>query len=850
VPRPTALSTPSAATAAAPARDLTAPLVGGSLVGHLAAYGDRTALLGAGAGEGLTYADLAGRVAAFARRLGTARRLVLVEGDNHTDALVAHLGSLAAGCPVLLTAPAAAAGLVDAYDPDVLWSRDTGLVERRREPRVDLHPDLALLLSTSGTTGSPKLVRLSRDNLLANARSIADYLDLTDRDVAPTVLPMHYCYGLSVVHSHLLAGASLLLTDDSVVDPSFWDDVRRHRATSLAGVPYTFELLDRVGFADMDLPHLRYLTQAGGRLAPDDVRRWAALGRERGWDLVVMYGQTEATARMAWLPPLLALDAPGSIGIPVPGGSFTVEPLPERPFAGANHPEVGELVYHGPNVMLGYAETPADLALGRTVTSLRTGDIGRQRDDGLFEVVGRRSRVAKVFGLRIDLDHVEQLLAARGVVAAAADGGDRLVLAVCAGAAAVDVTRVAALVRDELGLAPSGVVVVTPAEMPRLPSGKTDYRSVLALAAGAPAEARTGVDAVALVGGLLRRPDATAEDTFVGLGGDSLSYVEVSLRLEQALGTLPADWPNRPLGSLGGGPRRRGTRVETGVLLRALGIVAIVGTHANLFALAGGAHVLLGVLGFNFARFHLRTRRAERTRHVARAAARIAVPSAAVIGLASLWNPGLGWRQALLLNGVLGPASWTEPAWHYWFIEVALVLMLGTAALLAVPAVDRWCRAAPFWTPFALAVAGLVFRFEILEPRGGDDIHRAHMVFWLFALGWAAATATTVRHRVLLSLVAVVAVPGFFDDPHRELLVLAGLLALFWVPAVRLPHAVARAVAVLAAASMWIYLLHWQVYPWFEDSLPWLATALGLGVGVAGWRACELARSRRASRNG
>ena len=148
-----------------------------------------------------------------------------------------------------------------------------------------------------------------------------------------------------------------------------------------------------------------------------------------------------------------------------------------------------------------------------------------------------------------------------------------------------------------------------------------------------------------------------------------------------------------------------------------------------------------------------------------------------------------------------------------------------------------------------LAVAGLVFRFEILEPRGGDDIHRAHMVFWLFALGWAAATATSVRHRVLLSLVAVAAVPGFFDDPHRELLVLAGLLALFWVPAVRLPQVVARGVAGLAAASMWIYLLHWQVYPWFEDSLPWLATALGLGVGVAGWRACDLARSRWAARN-
>ncbi len=703
-----------------------------------------------------------------------------------------------------------------------------------------------MLLSTSGTTGSPKLVRLSHANVLANARAIVDYLELTERDVAPTVLPMHYCYGLSVVHSHLLAGASLLLTEDSVVDASFWADVRRHGATSLAGVPYTFELLDRVGFADMELPQLRYLSQAGGRLAPEDVRRYARLGRERGWDLFVMYGQTEATARMAYLPPLLAETAPGTIGIPVAGGSFTIEPLPERPLAGPSDPEVGELVYHGPNVMLGYAESPADLALGRTVTELRTGDIGHQREDGLFEVVGRRSRVAKVFGLRLDLDHVEQVLAARGVVAAAADGDGRLVLAICSGAAPVDTARVTRLVRDELGLPPSGLRLVTPTEMPRLPNGKTDYRAVRALAEAPVAPVRDEVDVVALVGGLLRRPDATASDTFVGLGGDSLSYVEVSLRLEQALGSVPADWPQRPLGELGAlgdGSTKRGRRVETGVLLRALGIVAIVGTHANLFALAGGAHVLLGVLGFNFARFHLGTDRTERTRHVARAVARIAVPSMLVIATVSLWTPGLGWRQALLLNGVIGPNGWAEPAWHYWFIEAAVTLMLAATALLAIPVVDRWARRWPFWTPYALCLLGLLTRFEVVAAPSGDEIHRAHVVFWLFALGWATAQATRSWQRLLLSAVVVGSLPGFFDDPHREVVVMIGLLFLVWVPAVRLPTLAARAVGALAAASMWIYLLHWQAYPWFEDSFPLLATALGLGIGLLGWQVGERARA-------
>ncbi|MET1058150.1 MAG: AMP-binding protein [Nocardioides sp.] len=835
----------------------------GALGDHLAAYGDRTALLGYGAGPGLTYADLAERVRGFAARLGSTRRLVLVEGANHADALVAYLGAIEAGCPVLLTGSAAAPGLAAAYDPDVSWSVDHGLREHRADPAVALHDDLALLLSTSGTTGSPKLVRLSHANVLANARAIVDYLELTDRDVAPTVLPMHYCYGLSVVHTHLLAGASLLLTEDSVVDASFWEDVRRYGATSLAGVPYTFELLDRVGFADMDLPRLRYVSQAGGRLAPEDVRRYARLGRTRGWDLFVMYGQTEATARMAYLPPLLTEAAPGTIGIPVAGGSFTIEPLPERPIAGPAEPEVGELVYHGPNVMLGYAETPADLALGRTVTELRTGDIGHQREDGLFEIVGRRSRVAKVFGLRLDLDHVEKVLASRGVVAAAADGDDRLVLAVCSGAAPVDTARVTRLVDDELGLPPSGLRLVTPAEMPRLPNGKTDYRAVLALAEAeaAPVTPVTDkadqVDVVALVGGLLRRPDATAADTFVGLGGDSLSYVEVSMRLEHALGSVPADWPRRPLGELaalggpGAGAGRRGRRVESGVLLRAASIVAIVGTHANLFALAGGAHVLLGVLGFNFARFHLGHDRSERTRIVARAAARIAVPSMIVIGLVSLWTPGLGWRQALLLNGVIGPNGWTEPAWHYWFIEAAVLLMLATTALLAIPVVDRWARRWPFWTPYVVCLLGLLTRFQVVGATGGDEVHRAHVVFWLFALGWATAQATRWWQRLLLSAVVLGSLPGFFDDPHREVVVMLGLLFLVWVPAVRLPALAVRGVGALAAASMWIYLLHWQAYPWFEHSFPLLATALGLGIGLLGWRASERARvawARRTSR--
>ena len=203
------------------------------------------------------------------------------------------------------------------YDPDVVIDAD-GIHERRHGSAHRLHPDLALLLSTSGSTGSPKLVRLSRCNLVANATAIAEYLDIRQTDRAATTLPMSYCYGLSVIHSHLLRGAGLILTDRSVVDEEFWTLFRRHRGTSFAGVPYTFEMLERIGFDGIDLPDLRYVTQAGGRLSPERVRSFAALGERKGWQLFVMYGATEATARMAYLPPELAQSHPHRSADPSP----------------------------------------------------------------------------------------------------------------------------------------------------------------------------------------------------------------------------------------------------------------------------------------------------------------------------------------------------------------------------------------------------------------------------------------------------------------------------------------------------------------------------------------------------
>ena len=303
-----------------------APVCAVRFVGGLRDHGDRVALVEDGADgttRAVTYDALANAMGDRARDLASpdgARRLVMVALDRTTEAVTTYLAALAAGHVVLL-APAsdreAQRGLIARYDPDVVAERidaDWAVTPRRAGSAHALHHDLAILLSTSGSTGSPKLVRLSAPNLQANADSIVAALDITADHRAVSTLPLTYSYGLSVLHSHLSVGASVLLTERSVVDAPFWDAITRHEVTTLPAVPHTVDLLDRVGFDRQRLPRLAHVTVAGGRLAPERVRRYAALGQRLGYNLHVMYGQTEATARITTLDPSLANTEPDSIG--------------------------------------------------------------------------------------------------------------------------------------------------------------------------------------------------------------------------------------------------------------------------------------------------------------------------------------------------------------------------------------------------------------------------------------------------------------------------------------------------------------------------------------------------------
>lgn len=768
----------------------------------------------------LTYGELSRRVETFARdHLAGPRRLVLVELDRDVDSVVAYLAALVHDHPVLAAAPGTAATF-DRLSPAVVVTPD-GVVRRPAAPEV--HPDLALLLATSGSSGRPKLVRLGAEGVAANAAAIAEVLDLGPSDVGATTLPLHYTYGLSVLHSHLAVGASALLTDRSVIESEFWTAARAAAVTSLAGVPHTHDLLERTGFTRALLPSLRLMTQAGGAMPPERVRRLALQGRREGFDLVVMYGQTEATARMACLPAELAAEHPGAVGRAIPGGVLRLEPVPE-----SDH---GEIVFSGPNVMLGYAEDPADLARGRDVHELRTGDLGRWRD-GLLEVVGRRDRCVKLFGRRHDLGGLERQ-AGPGVHLLAHD--DVLHAFTAGRSAGLD-----ARLRDLADLPPHAVVVHRLPEIPRTAGGKPCGTALRSLAAGTSTRS-DAVDPLEAIRGeyarVLGRPDARTDQSFTDLGGDSLSFVELSTRLTAHCPDLPTDWHRRPIRDLvptADAPSRRGVPLDTAVVLRALAILAVVGSHTELVDLMGGAHLLLAVAGWNLARFVLDDRpRARRLRSGLAAVGRIAIPSALLLGVISLVTGQYALTTAAYLNNALGPDSWTDD-WQLWFLEAWVWCSLAALALIALRPLDRLDRRHPFALAMALTAAALALRWALVGLEAGPtERYAAPVVAWLFVAGWAGARATTLPQRLLVLGTVAAGTIGFFGDPAREAVVIGGVALLLLVPALRVPRAVVRPLSAVAAASLGIYLTHWQVYPHLEAHTSLGATLASVAVGIA-----------------
>ena len=448
-------------------------------------FGESTALV-LEDGTVVSYRELAFHSDSLFFRPGapiTPRTLIAIECENVLPSVAGYLGALRRGFPALLID----AGL-DRPLRDSLYARygithllkANGVWQTKGSTTPDVHPDLALLLSTSGSTGSAKLVRLSLRNLQANAESIADYLVVSCEERPITTLPMHYSYGLSVLNSHLLVGATVLLTAQPITVRGFWDMLRQYAATSIAGVPTTYSMLRQLRFERMPLPSsLRTLTLAGGRLSPENTRWHAELAAARGQRFFVMYGQTEATARIAYVPPERLPDKIEAIGRAIPGGQLELMDTNDTPVTTVG--VIGELCYRGPNVMLGYANEVADLLHPDTQKGfLRTGDLAWRDEEGYFFFSGRLQRFIKVFGHRIALDEIEAQLRASGHDVAVTGRDDLLMVALCG--AETTAALLAADISTRYRLHHTAVKVVTIDAFPRSTTGKIRYNDILTTA--------------------------------------------------------------------------------------------------------------------------------------------------------------------------------------------------------------------------------------------------------------------------------------------------------------------------------------------------------------------------------
>ncbi len=465
------------------------------MIWNLEKYLDNTAVSDE-YGRAMTYAELAAEGDRIAAVCG-GRCLVFSLCQNTIGAVAGYVSFLNAEIvPVLLNAHLERGlldGLLSSYQPKYLWVPETQsaefpdmetayasygyvLLKTGYEKEYPLHPDLGLLLTTSGSTGSPKFVRQSYANILANAQSIVQYLELDETERPITTLPMNYTYGLSIINSHLLVGATLLVTDKGLMQKEFWQFFKEQRATSFGGVPYTYEMLARLRFFRMDLPSLRTMTQAGGKLIPELHKKFAEYAQANGKKFVVMYGQCEATARMGYLPADKAAEKCGSMGIAIPGGRFR---LVDVKGCEVSEPHVtGELVYEGPNVTLGYAECGEDLIKGdERCGVLETGDMAQFDEDGYYYIVGRKKRFLKIYGNRVNLDEIDRMVKGHfeGADFASAGVDDHMYLFVTDENIADDVKT---FVVSKTGLNAAAFKTVVVNEIPKNDAGKTLYKEL------------------------------------------------------------------------------------------------------------------------------------------------------------------------------------------------------------------------------------------------------------------------------------------------------------------------------------------------------------------------------------
>lgn len=393
---------------------------------NLKNWADNTCLIDQKYGQ-FTYSDVYGIISNICSNL-EPRGLMLCLCRNSIGSVTGYIAAINNETVPLLIDANTDQGLIeryiDNYSPDYIWcpkdiyindfkniyeSHDYKLLKISKSVAKNIHPSLALLLPTSGSTGSIKLVRLSYANIISNTKSIVDYLEIKSEHCTITTLPMHYTFGLSIINTYLYSGASIVLSTSTIMEKQFWSIFESNPITSISGVPYTFEMLEKIKFFKKKHGNLQVITQAGGKLGESLQYLISDYANKYNIKFYVMYGQTEATARMSYLPPGQSKSKIGSIGIAIPGGKFKI--FDDNGNEILDSDTQGELIYYGDNVSMGYSENIEDLSKGNLLENiLHTGDIATKDQDGYFYIKGRKSRFVKIYGARFSLFEIESSL--------------------------------------------------------------------------------------------------------------------------------------------------------------------------------------------------------------------------------------------------------------------------------------------------------------------------------------------------------------------------------------------------------------------------------------------------------
>ena len=795
-------------------------------------------------GQSISYAQLADKVSFFGTSLSTSRTLIAVEAAADLDSIVAYLGALAAGHAVMLLpydAPHISNRLEETFCPAMSFRQTKGEwhLKHLDHPPAKVHPDLALLLQTSGSTGHGRGVRLTVNAINTNAVSIVEYLEIGTDDRAALILPLHYSYGLSILNSHLAAGASVWLGPGSVLEAGFADALAASGATSLGGVPHHFQLIENAGLADTLPESLELLTVAGGRMPWEKVREWVDKMEARNGRFCVMYGQTEAAPRIAWLPPRLAKANPDAIGFAIPGGALSVRGIDGTEIQSADCE--GELIYCGPNVMMGYAENHEDLSRGHEIEALATGDLAQRSAEGIYRITGRLSRMSKVAGLRIGHDALERALAARGREVAVWGDDGTISIAV--------VGRAAGLEKEAARLTEIGAQhfrVLSLKELPRHPNGKVDYPALKKFLS--PPSSNSCI--LCAYRAAFAPTPVKRRDSFTSLGGDSLKHVELTLALEERLGGVPDGWEEMAVADLEKATPPKVHSLPTDIVVRVFAILAVVVGHQTQWPIYGGAAAMIILMGMSVSAFRWNRLAKGEIRAFLEPMISVLIPYYAVLaGYALAWGE-VPWISVLLI----GNFALTIPETHqmlpylYWFIEAYAQMTLLIAVIFLLPPVRHWfAELGQFRVGLLLLAIAVAARLTIPEiwPMGGRALFTLPWVFYLFAFGWCIAAARGVPEKLIVLAAACTILPVaayLGGNWHGSWIKYSSLMAiavlLLFVTQISMPRVMLKPLMRVAQAAFPIYLLH-RIMP--EVLLPMagfegrgiMIDSLAIGGGIA-----------------